>query len=82
MPAHERLGTDESEDLHDRWKPTIQLDKEQAIVVREPDPAVQLTPQHDQLVSERRVLCFKPALRLEWRGQDGQDESTSAIMVR
>ena len=34
-----------------------------------------LTPQNDQLMSERRVLCFKPALRLEWRGQDGQDEA-------
>jgi hypothetical protein len=26
-------------------------------------------------MSERRVLGFKPALRLEWRGQDGQDEA-------
>src|SRR6478672_13427814 len=34
-----------------------------------------LTPQNDQLMAECRVLCFKPALRLEWRGQDGQDEA-------
>jgi hypothetical protein len=34
-----------------------------------------LTPQNDQLMSECHVLCFKPALRLEWRGQDGQDEA-------
>jgi len=33
-----------------------------------------LLPQHDQLLSERRVLGFKLALRLEWRGQDIQDE--------
>jgi len=26
-------------------------------------------------MSERRVLGFKPALRLEWRGQDGQYET-------
>src|SRR5450759_1681550 len=26
-------------------------------------------------MSERRVLGFKPALRPEWRGQDGQDET-------
>jgi hypothetical protein len=56
-------------------KPSIQLDEEQAIAVREPNAAVQLTPQHDQLMSEYRVLGFKPALRLEWRGQDGQDEA-------
>ena len=29
----------------------------------------------DQLMAERRVLGFKSALRLEWRGQDGQDEA-------
>ena len=34
-----------------------------------------LTPQNDQLMSEYRILCFKPPLRLEWRGQDGQDEA-------
>jgi hypothetical protein len=44
------------------------LDKEPAIVVRQPDPALNLTPQYDQLTSERGVLGFKPALRLEWRG--------------
>ena len=75
MPTHERLGTDDREDLQDRRKPSIQLDKEPAIVVREPDPALHLPPQNDQLMSERRILCFKPALRLEWRGQDGQDET-------
>src|SRR5271170_2097512 len=46
-----------------------------AIVVREPNAAVLLTPQNDQLMSERCVLGFKPALRLEWREQDGQHET-------
>jgi len=31
--------------------------------------------QNDQLMSERRVLGFKPAPRLEWRDQDGQYET-------
>jgi len=31
--------------------------------------------QNDQLMSERRILCFKSAPRLGWRGQDGQDEA-------
>jgi hypothetical protein len=32
-------------------KPSIQLDKEHAIAVREPDSAAHLTPQNDQLMS-------------------------------
>ncbi len=66
MPTDERLRVDDHNDLQDRWKPSIQLDKEPVIVVREPDPAVHLTPQNDQLMSERRVLGLKPALRLKW----------------
>jgi len=73
MPTHERLGTNDREGLQDRRKPAIQVDKEPAIVVREPDQALHLTPQNDQLMSERRVLCFKPDLRLEWRGQESNE---------
>ena len=40
-----------------------------------------LTPQNDKLMSKRRVLGFKPALRLEWRGQDGQHETQQAGVV-
>src|ERR1700687_6053515 len=36
---------------------------------------VQPPPQHNQLMSKHRVLSFKPHLRLEWRGQDGQNET-------
>jgi hypothetical protein len=75
MPTHEHLGTDDRDDLKDRGKPSIQLDKKPAIVVRKPDPPAHLTPHNDQLMSECRVLCFKPALRLEWRGQGGKDEA-------
>jgi hypothetical protein len=31
--------------------------------------------QHYQLMSMCCILSFKPALRLEWRGQDGQDKA-------
>jgi hypothetical protein len=51
------------------------LDKEPSIAVRKPDSAVHLTSQNNQLMSERRILGFKPALRLEWRGQNGQYET-------
>jgi hypothetical protein len=72
---HERLGPDDCENLEDCWKPAIQLDKEQAITVREPDATMQLAPQDNQLMSKHRVPSFKPQLRFEWRGQDGQSET-------
>ena len=75
MPPHERLGLDDREHLKDRRKPSIELDQEPTIVVRKPGPAAHLTPQNDQLMSERRILCFKPAPRLEWRSQDGQGKT-------
>jgi hypothetical protein len=36
---------------------------------------MQLAPQNIQLMSKHRVLGFKPQLRLEWQGQDGQNET-------
>src|ERR1700722_10395310 len=36
---------------------------------------MQPAPQDKQLIGEPRVLSFKPQLRLEWRGQDGQNET-------
>ncbi|HEX7561908.1 MAG TPA: hypothetical protein VF396_01420, partial [Bradyrhizobium sp.] len=50
-------------------------DKEPAIMVREPDATRQPTPHDIQLMSKHRVLSFKPQLRLEWRGQDDQNET-------
>src|SRR6202140_2322806 len=75
VPTHECLGPDDCENLQDRRKPAIQLDKEPTIMVREPDAARQPTPHDNQLMSKHRVLSFKPQLRLEWRGQDGQNET-------
>jgi hypothetical protein len=75
MPTHERLGPDDREDLQDRWKPAIRLNEEPAIMVREPDATMQPAPQDNQLMSERCILCFKSALRLERRSQDGQNET-------
>jgi hypothetical protein len=44
-------------------------------MVGEPDATMQPAPQDNQLMSKHRVLSFKPHLRLEWRGQDGQHET-------
>jgi hypothetical protein len=43
--------------------------------IRKPDAATHLPPQYDQLMSERSVLCLKSALRLERRGEQGQEEA-------
>jgi hypothetical protein len=75
MPPHQRLRLDDREDLQNRRKPSIKPDQEPAVVAREPDPALHLTPQDDQLMSEHRILRLKSALRLERRGQNGQDEA-------
>ncbi len=44
-------------------------------MVREPDATRQPTPHDIQLMSKHRVLSLKPQLRLERRGQDGQNET-------
>src|ERR1700686_4945119 len=75
VPTHECLGPDDCENLQDRRKPAIELDKEPAIMVREPDATRQPTPHDIQLMSKHRVLSFKPQLRLEWQRQDGQHET-------
>ena len=72
MPAHQGLGADDCENLKDRREPAIQLDEEPAIAVRKLGPP---SSQDDQLMSERRILCLKSALRLEWQGQHGQNEA-------
>src|SRR5258707_9305624 len=36
---------------------------------------MQPTLQDNQLMSKHSVFSFKPQLRLEWRGQDGQNET-------
>jgi len=42
--------------------------------LRTVDATAHLALQHDQLMSERRILCFKPALRLKERGNHVQQE--------
>ena len=37
------------------------------------------TPQDIQLMSKHCVLSFKPQRRLEWRGQDGQNETEQPV---
>src|SRR5260370_1165272 len=62
MPTHEGLRSDDRDGPEDRWEPSIQLDQEQAIPICELDATAHPPPQHNQLMSERCVLCLKPAL--------------------
>jgi hypothetical protein len=50
------------------------LEEEQAIAVRELDPAAHLALKHNQLTSERSILSLKPADRPERRNQQPQKE--------
>ena len=62
MPTHESLGPDDRDGPEDRWEPSIQLDQEQAIPIRELNATTHPPLQHNQLMSERRVLCRKSVL--------------------
>src|SRR5262249_27900929 len=61
MPSHQRLGPDGCHRLHEHWKPSIQLEEEQTIAVRD------LALQHDQLTSERGILSLESDDRPERR---------------
>jgi hypothetical protein len=37
------------------------------------NPAPNLTPQHHHLMPKRDVFGLKPALRLEWQDQNGNE---------
>ena len=63
---------DDHHGLEDRRTPTVKLDEEQAIAVRELDTTAYLAPRHGQLMPQRGILCFKSALGLEERGNQVQ----------
>jgi hypothetical protein len=75
MPTHQRFRLDNRQSLQNRGKPAIHLNEEPAIVVRKVGSASHLPLQNHQLMSKYRILRLKPALRLKWRGQHGQNEA-------
>jgi hypothetical protein len=74
MPAHNGLWPNDHYGLEDRRTPTIKLYEEQAIAVRELDATAHLTLQHEELLPQRGILCFKSALGLEQRANQIQVE--------
>ena len=74
MPTHQGLRSDDSDGPEHRWKPSIQQDQEQAIPICELDATPHPALQHNQLMTERRVLGLKSALGLERGDGQGQEE--------
>src|SRR5262249_36530534 len=75
VPADQRLRADDRKNLKDRRKPALKHDQDPAIRVRKPDATLEPAPQNGQLMPKYRVHSLKPHLRLDWRGQDSQDET-------
>ena len=65
MPAYQRLGPYNQHCREDRREPAIELDKEQAVAVVEPDATPHFSLQHPQLLPERGILGFKSDLGLD-----------------
>src|SRR5262249_5518690 len=81
MPAHQRLRPDDCHCLHDRWKPPIQLEEEQAIAVRELDPTAHLALKHHQLTSKRGILSLESADRPEGRKSNSLNRKMSSPTI-
>ena len=72
MPTHEDRGSDDRDGLEDRWKPSIQLDQEQAIPICELSATPHSPLQYDQLMTERSALRLS---RREGRDEQGKEET-------
>jgi hypothetical protein len=66
VPTRQRLRLDDHHCLEDRWKPSIELNEEEPIVVGELDATALLAPQDGQLMPKRGILCLKLAFRPGW----------------
>jgi hypothetical protein len=61
---------------------SLKLQEEQVIANRERDATAQLPLQNAQLQPERRILGFKPKLRLEWQESQSQNKTSRPIIAR
>jgi hypothetical protein len=81
MPTDQGLGTNDLKGLQNRWKCPVQLDKEPAVAVGKPGPTWHLAAQNNQLMSEGRILCFKPLLDLNGEAKAARKKQSSANIV-
>src|SRR6202171_1070490 len=80
MPTHECLGPDDCENLQDKRKPAIQLDKEPAIIVREPDATRQPTPHDIQLMSKHAFSASSRNFDLNGEARTARTKQSSPII--
>jgi hypothetical protein len=71
---------DDRNDLQDQRKPSIHLDQEPAIVVREMSAALRLASQDHQLMSERGVLSLKLIFDLKAEAKTATTKHRSPII--
>jgi len=57
------------------------LDKEPAIIVGEPHPDVPLPAQYNELMLERRVLCFKSRPHFKGEARSANTKHKSATIA-
>ena len=81
MPTDKCLGTDDRDQIQDRWRRSIELDEEQAIIVGEPDPPTDLTPQHSQLLSKRAFSASRRLFDLNGEANMARVKNSSAIIA-
>jgi hypothetical protein len=81
MPPHQRFRLDNRNDRQDRWKPSIHLDEEPAVVVGKLGSTPHLAPQNDQLMSEHRILRLKPLFDLNGEASTAKTNQISAIIA-
>jgi hypothetical protein len=80
MPAQQGLGTDDREEVEDRRPPSVELDKEPALAVRQPGPAVRLSENDENAVGvTRRLTSFSRMSRLAPMGLISTSKSTPSI---
>jgi hypothetical protein len=66
MLAHQRVRLDNCHRLEDRREPSIKLQEEQPIAIRELDKTAQLSLQDAQLLPERRISAVVPVMCRGW----------------
>ena len=75
MPAQYGFGANNREGFKNRWKKLVELHEEPTVAIGQPRPALRLTPQHDELLSEDRLFRFKSAPRFEWRNKQREHKA-------
>ncbi len=74
MPPHQRFRLDNRNDRQDRWKPSIHLDEEPAVVVGKLGSTPHLAPQDGQLMTEHRILRLNNKLFEQGASTHNSDE--------